>query len=619
MVDEQLEDLRVVRQVLAGGDVLPPRQVETLLEAASTSNASRTVINGYGPTENTTFSCCCAMTDARPSGPSVPIGRPVADTSAYILDQHLEPVPVGALGNSIWAAAAWHVAIVNRPGLTAAAFIPNPFSRADGERLYRTGDVVRCRGDGLIEFLGRVDDQVKIRGFRVEPAEAETLLTQHPGVASALVLARDDRRYGKQLMAYVVPATHTRTPDDRGQVRQQLQSWETVFDEYVYGQDATPTDPFFNTVGWLSTYDGHPIPMTEMVTWADDIVGTVLAERPRRVLEIGSGTGMLLFRIAPGCETYDAADFSAAAVDYVRARLTERPLPQVSLMRRGADELHDLPAQAYDVILLNSVVQYFPSLEYLFEVLEECLRLLSPRGCVVLGDIRHYGLLGALCASVRAHRAGPTFDTADLRQQVRRDLSQERELLLDPALFPALQTRFPQISRVTIRLQRGRVHNELNKFRYTVVLHVSETNPALAPEPHWLVGDSLDLDSLRDYLAETKPERVGVRGAPNARVLADVGLAESIADEAAPTTVNDLLGAARSGTTGIDPEDLLALGGALGYEVEVCWSSEGVSRMDAIFTRRDLTVEEHRLCRLSLGMPSSQSGDLREPPGAGQC
>jgi amino acid adenylation domain-containing protein len=588
MVDEQLEDLGLVRQVLAGGDVLPPRQVDALLKAPG----ARTVINGYGPTENTTFSCCCAMTGARPRGPSVPIGLPLADTRAYILDPHLEPVPIGVPGELYLGGCGLARGYVNRPSLTAAAFIPNPFSQAGGERLYRTGDVVRCRGDGLIEFLGRIDDQVKVRGFRVEPGEVEALLAQHAGVASAVVLA--DARSGTRLMAYVVPAATADAADDQGHVREQLQSWETVFDEYVYGQDAAPTDPFFNTVGWLSTYDGQPIPVAQMRTWADDIVDTVLAERPRSVLEIGSGTGMLLFRIAPHCDRYDATDFSAAAVAYVQARLAERPLSQVSLMRRGADELHDLPAQTYDVVLMNSVVQYFPSLEYLFDVIEGCLRLLRAGGCLVLGDIRHYGLHEALCTSVRAQRAGSTLDTADLLQEVRRDLAQERELLLDPALFPALQMRFPQISRVAVRLQRGRVHNELNKFRYTVLLHTSESNSAPVSEPKWLPGDFLDLETLRNHLTEIRPERLGLHGVPNARVLEDVSLAELVTREGAPTRVTDLLQeVARSGSyVGIDPEDLSSLGEALGYQVELCWSPTGVTRMDALFTRRDVALDD---------------------------
>jgi aspartate racemase len=200
MVDEQLDSLRGVRQMLTGGDVLSSRHARDFLERQSDCR----LINGYGPTENTTFTCCYQMTAPDHVGNSVLIGRPVSNTMVYILDQNLQPVPVGVIGELHAGGAGLAREYLNRPELTAEKFIPNPFSEEPGERLYRTGDLARYHPDGNIEFLGRIDHQVKIRGFRIEPGEIEVVLAQHPSVVETVVIARENSLGDKQLVAYVV-------------------------------------------------------------------------------------------------------------------------------------------------------------------------------------------------------------------------------------------------------------------------------------------------------------------------------------------------------------------------------------------------------------------------------
>ena len=184
-VEEQLESLAGVRQLLAGGDVLSPAHVARAVAALRTGQ----VINGYGPTENTTFTCCYAVPPDDRSGRSIPIGRPVTHSTVYVLDAGGQPVPVGVAGELYTGGAGLALDYVAQPALTAERFVPNPFGTG---RLYRTGDRVRWRGDGTLEFLGRVDAQIKVRGFRVEPAEIEHALLRCDGVRSALVQARPD-------------------------------------------------------------------------------------------------------------------------------------------------------------------------------------------------------------------------------------------------------------------------------------------------------------------------------------------------------------------------------------------------------------------------------------------
>ena len=162
------------------------------------------LINEYGPTE-TVVGCCVYEVEAHdPQNGSVPIGRPIANTELYILDEHLEPVPIGDKGEIYIGGAGVARGYLNRPELTLERFIPDPFSGRAGARLYKTGDLARYRADGILEYIGRVDNQVKIRGYRIELGEVEAVLASHPAVQACAVHAREDTPGNKQLVAYVV-------------------------------------------------------------------------------------------------------------------------------------------------------------------------------------------------------------------------------------------------------------------------------------------------------------------------------------------------------------------------------------------------------------------------------
>ncbi len=203
-VEERLEDLRPIRQLLAGGDVLSTRHVRRVLE----SLPQTTLINGYGPTEGTTFTCCHVIRLEDLVSGSVPIGRPIAGTFVYILDEERLPVPVGAVGE-LWAAGDGVArGYLNVPELTTSRFFADPFGKVPGGRMYRTGDLARWRHDGCIEFLGRIDDQVKILGHRIEPGEVESALAGHAGVKQVCMAVKTTENDVKQLVAYYVPASN---------------------------------------------------------------------------------------------------------------------------------------------------------------------------------------------------------------------------------------------------------------------------------------------------------------------------------------------------------------------------------------------------------------------------
>ncbi|HBW33410.1 amino acid adenylation domain-containing protein [Anabaena sp. FACHB-709] len=198
MVEEQIEHLKSLQQLLAGGDVLSVYHVSKVIEELPNCQ----LINGYGPTENTTFTCCHKITVNDLIKDSIPIGRPIANTQVYILDDVLQLVPIGIAGELYIGGDGLARGYLNKPDLTAEKFIPHPFSDKPNSRLYKTGDRVRWLPDGTIEFLGRIDFQVKIRGFRVELGEIEAILAQHPSVRSAVVLAQEYQPADKRLVAY---------------------------------------------------------------------------------------------------------------------------------------------------------------------------------------------------------------------------------------------------------------------------------------------------------------------------------------------------------------------------------------------------------------------------------
>ncbi|HVT15954.1 MAG TPA: non-ribosomal peptide synthase/polyketide synthase [Thermoanaerobaculia bacterium] len=203
--------LAPLRQLLAGGDVLSPPHVARLRRELP----GLRLVNGYGPTENTTFTACHRVGDPAPAGGArVPIGRPIANGRVLVLDRDLEPAPIGVPGELFAAGAGLALGYLGRPELTAAAFVPAPFGEVPGERLYRTGDLVRRLPDGSLDFLGRVDRQVKVRGFRVEPGEIEALLAGHPAVREAVVVAVRDGGRERRLVAYAVPRDGARPPLD---------------------------------------------------------------------------------------------------------------------------------------------------------------------------------------------------------------------------------------------------------------------------------------------------------------------------------------------------------------------------------------------------------------------
>jgi amino acid adenylation domain-containing protein len=563
------------------------------------------VVNNYGPTENTVVTTSGTVPAKKQADVAPTIGRPIANNQVYILDRYLQPVSIGVAGELYISGDGLARGYLNRPDLTAERFISNPFSNNPEARLYKTGDLVRYQLDGNIEFLGRLDEQVKIRGYRIELGEIESVLKQHPAVLQTVVMAREDVPGEKRLVAYVALNVEDKGIQEQGQERQfqdeQVLQWQMLYDE-TYTQPATDFDPTFNIVGWNSSYTGDAIPAEQMREWVNNQVGQVLALQPHRVLEIGCGTGLLLLRIAPHCTKYQGTDFSQASLDYIRQQLAKQELPQVQLLQRMATDFEGMETEAFDAVILNSVVQYFPSVDYLVQVLEGAVKALAPGGFIFIGDVRNLLLLQAFHASVLLYQAEPSLTCEQLRQRVQMQMFQETELVIDPAFFRALKQRLPQISHVQIQLMRGRHHNELTQFRYNAILYIeAEIDPPNPPYQvgqggsQWLdwCGDNLTVAKVRQLLVENQPEILSITHVPNARVMTAVKTAQWLSGAGEIQTVGQFQKALQELPLGVEPEDWWAMGEDLSYSVDISWSdaaNEGC--YDVLFVQVQLINQE---------------------------
>jgi SAM-dependent methyltransferase len=313
-------------------------------------------------------------------------------------------------------------------------------------------------------------------------SEVEALLLEHPNVIDASLINEEGPDGHSYPVAYVVPhaermkAAKTRiylTDRDK-----RVAQWRKAFDQ-VYRQGPGDHAPTF--VGWTSSYTNKPLPETEMREWLDCTIQRIMSFRPEKVLEIGCGVGLLVQELAPRCSVYRGTDLSMVAVGRLREFVASKPeLRHVELVEREATNLDDHAPGSVDTVVINSVVQYFPDIDYLRTVIEGAARVVSSGGRIFVGDVRHLGLLPLFHGAVQLAKAPLSASARWLKRKVSLAVEQDRELVIDPQFFLELSHSIPRISGVEILLKRGQAHNELTRYRYDVVLHVGETKSILS-------------------------------------------------------------------------------------------------------------------------------------------
>ncbi|AWK11723.1 hypothetical protein DDQ41_25570 [Streptomyces spongiicola] len=558
-----------LRLVFLSGDYTPlslPGEVRRVFTGAE-------IVSLGGATEATVWSNYFRVRETDPAWRSIPYGRPIDNARYHILDEDMEPCPVGVEGDLYIGGDCLCTGYVNRPELTAERFVRDPFSAREGDRLYRTGDRACYFPDGNICFLGRADNQVKLRGFRVEPGEVEHVLLRHPAARQAIVTTREDRPGDVRLVAYVVP--DTAALESAGGPGDRVGEWREVYDqayshdrEDAFGEDFT---------GWNSSHTGEPIPLDEMRAWRDAAVRRVLCRSPKRVLEIGAGTGLLLAHTAGRVEEYWATDLSRVATDRLRDRAARAGLAdRVRLSCRPADDFTGLPAGYFDTVVLNSVVQYFPGERYLARVLDGAWELLAPGGRIVVGDVRRACSLRTLQTGVQRARH-PDAAPDVLRTAVDQAVLLEKELVVDPEWFARWSQR-TAAAGVDVRTKDGAFHNELTRYRYEVVLHKPGTGAAGGPrrvDGVPVLAWEGDLDLLAARMRDLTEPAVRVTGVPNARLTGEAAAARALGtdDSAAPQQPP------------LDPAGITAWAAGHGWGAVPTWSARAVDLLDVILLR----------------------------------
>jgi amino acid adenylation domain-containing protein len=402
-------------------------------------------------------------------------------------------------------------------------------------------------------------------------------LLDHPTATAFVRYVSAARQDGGSLSP--PPATGKRPPARPSGPAAQVEAWREVFDS-LYARAGT-TDLGEDFSGWVSGLDGRPIPVAQMREWRDATVAAIAELAPRKVLEIGVGAGLLLSQLAANCESYWGTDLSPSVVEALSRQVAGRPRlsERVQLRAQPADDVRGLPERYFDTIVLNSVVQYFPNVEYLTGVLRTVERLLVPGGVIFVGDVRHPGLATAMRTALRVRRSDPDADAGAVRQAVRRALAREDELLVAPEFFTGLSRVVPGLDGVDVRLKRGRHRTEMACYRYDVVLRKPPRERVVVADTACL--DWAGADRLAGHMGAEPVPLLRVRRIPNARTWAEVMAMRALDADDMGAAVSCLDEGAHA--PAVDPESLHELGRRLGYRVVVTWSPEGPEWMEAVF------------------------------------
>jgi putative CocE/NonD family hydrolase len=609
--------------VLCGGEPLPPELATQL------SNSCKRLWNVYGPTETTIWSTCSEI------GPNhqgvVSIGKPIDNTTVYILDSRQKLMPVGVPGELWIGGLGLSPGYLGRKDLTKERFVPSPFR--EGEYMYKTGDLAKWRSDGSLECLGRLDHQVKIRGFRIELGEIESVLDQQPRVNQAVVDAQSmpgshDNNEEKQLVAFVVPRQVEEEDESEKEVQQQQEEtaekagdgghdleealqWGAIYDSAYATENAVNDDPTLNFSGYDNSYTPRvPHKQETIKEWVERTCERINSLKPRRALEQGCGNGMILLRCAAekGVDRYLGADLSEQAVSYCQEVLKQPRfrMSHVSVHVGGAHESEKFNKEMLDTNVCNGVSMYFPSADYLAEVIRSSLKSVVPGGTFFLGDVRNACLLQHFHLSVAQFQATEDTPFSKVLATARKSAAYEKEFLVDPELFLRLQDALSDVAVLSMDVKRGIYHTEFAMFRYDVTIKKKgpqvPSKDRISYDFEHFDNKSHTLHNIRRRLQSNKPKTLAITGIADARIAEEREMMEIMNQEELPETVADFRKQMQRGVEaepGIEPENLYVLGQELGYTVEIFWCPENQTRIDVLFVNQPYLGGYMPLCQMT--------------------
>ncbi len=502
-----------------------------------------------------------ALHEPSPGGPvdhgPQTIGFPAPDASAYLLDRRMTPVAPGASGELYIGGAAVGRGYLRDPRRTAERFLPDPFSPVPGARMYRTGDHAARFPGGPVELRRGAADPVAIDGDRIGLGRLDAELAQLPGVKDVAVAVGAARATGSRLVACLVLGPGR--PDEADQ--RWVGHWREAYDAAYAGPSAD--DPGFDLSGRTSDGDGAA-GAADVRGRLDATVTRLRGFRPQRVLEIGCGTGLLVWRLAPQCTEYHARDLSPLAVDRVRRGLVGRPLDGVTVQAADAADFDGVPAGHYDLVILSSVTHCFPGAAYLERVISGAAERVRPGGRIFLGDLRSLPLARALRALAALDGAAPGTSASRLREQVARATRLDRELAVDPMLFLAISRFLPRVASVQLYPGNGWPADGTTRPWFDAVLTLDE--PAASGPPALSVGwaEGEGMDSVARLLGGLPPS-LAVRRIPDRRWVRALATERALAEPVGGATAEGIRRAVMSTAPDALPAELAKLARRHGY------------------------------------------------------
>lgn len=455
-------------------------------------NSGIKVINAYGPTEVTVF-CTYKVFDGNSENN---IGFPINNTQIFVLGDQYKSVAPGDVGNLYVAGCGIARGYINQEALTRASFVCIP--SLSKERLYKTGDLVRLQFDGSLEYIGREDSQIKLRGHRVELDEIQCNASKLPEVLHSVASIKKNSKGIDVLVLYYV--TDKEYHESEGLV----DTWKELYDkEYIKLNKKKKHSQF---TGWNSSYTNKPYSVVEMQKWLDSTVKRILALQPKKLLEIGCGSGMIFSSLVERCDQYWATDFSESSIAYIENIKSDLGVDsKVTTTKSNALDL-DIPCGVVDTIVLNSIIQYFPDITYLDKVLRKCIKSLGRKGQIFIGDVRDYRLMECFQYSIQKFKHDE-FSFKDISFYCLR----EKELLISPGYFVALTNTFKEISTIEILPKVGGHNTEMNNYRYDVIIKIETSEHIKIQESEAVLTYDFDMElldnSYKDYFLIKYPNK----------------------------------------------------------------------------------------------------------------
>ena len=586
------KNLNSLRYVVFGGEALNFTLLKSWFDKYGYT--SPYLVNMYGITETTVHVTYKLITPDDMKVSISNIGKKLSDLTSYVLDEKLIPVPIGIPGELYVGGDGLARGYLNRPDLTKERFISNPFAaeedKAKGRnlRIYKTGDLVCWLPDGNLEFIGRNDDQVKIRGFRIELGEIESKLLERSDISQCVVIVHEQSKTdNKQLRAYYVPDKNNIDNDPKQAETALIDTWESIYDtEYGNISEKYMSNNDFST--WNSSYTDKAISVNEMIEWRDTTIKRILSLKPSFVYEIGSGTGLMAFPLSEHLKKYVGIDFSSEVVRRLNCSFSEKSISKARAYKGRADELDKMDFFkddidiAIDTIIFNSVIQYFPDIEYLEDVLTKAISMIDT-GSIFVGDVRDYRLLNEFHMSIELFKYYNTDSSDfDIASSVGNNIKNENELLVVPDYFIALSRRISKISCVEILPKRGNSLHEMNKYRYDVVIHINKVPKENGEsELKWVEFNS---DISLDKRLREDVEYLALHNYPSKRIMNDSKIIEFLSD-GNDKIISEYEKLNQQYDSIYTVEDLYELAEALNYELYISLSLADKSCYDLIFCK----------------------------------